>query len=135
VSAAREQKIREVYADFNESGVEGLVAHVSSSFVLTTPAELASEPGTYEGPDGLRRYFESFDGVMEEMRTEPTGRFSHAGDWTVAELLAHGRGRGSGIEIDQVLFARIRFDGDELAELTFDPSWDEAVAELERLAG
>jgi len=103
--------------------------------VLTTPAELASEPGSYKGPDGVRRYFQSFDDVMDEMRTEPTGRFSHAGDWTAAELLVHSKGKGSGIEIDQNIFARIRFDGDEFAEMTFDPSWDEAVAEIERLAG
>ena len=35
---------------------------------MTTPANLAAEPDTYRGHEGIRRYFDSFYDVMDEVR-------------------------------------------------------------------
>lgn len=131
---AREQAIQGAFSAFNESGPEGLAGHFDDDFVLTTPPELASEPGTYTGHDGVRRYFDSFYEAMDEIRIEPSGRFSHAGDWTAAELNVHFKGKASGLEGTQVVTAIFRFDQERLAEQTFSPSWDEGVAEIDRRA-
>lgn len=37
---------------------------------MQTPVGMAAEPDTYRGPEGIRRWFESFYEVMEEIRLE-----------------------------------------------------------------
>ena len=43
--------------------IEGSSPLIHSDFEATTPPSLASEPDTYRGPDGIRRWFDSFDEV------------------------------------------------------------------------
>ena len=48
---------------------------------MTTPPGLAAEPDTYRGEEGIRRYWESFYEVMEEIHVEPAGEFEEIEDW------------------------------------------------------
>ena len=54
------QLVEDGFAAFAGDGVEGLISLIADDFVLVTPPSLASEPDTYRGKDGLRRYFDSF---------------------------------------------------------------------------
>jgi ketosteroid isomerase-like protein len=74
---------------------------VDPEFEMVTTAEIASEPDTYSGPDGVRRWWESFLESMEWVRLEveqvhpvPDGR-------VILEFRMYTRGRTSGIETDQ----------------------------------
>ena len=118
--------IERAYAAFNADGTEALIAHLTPDFVLTTPAELASEPGTYKGHDGVRRYFNSFYEAMEEIRIEPVA-FHEAGDWTVVELAVSFRGRTSGVEGEQPVVASVRIADGRASEMTFHPTLDAAM--------
>jgi ketosteroid isomerase-like protein len=92
--------IKAGFEAFNRDGAEGMMAFVHPEFVATTPPELASEPDTYRGHEGVRRWFDSFYEVMDEIRWEPHG-FHAAGDKVIAEFTLHARGRSTGLEFGQ----------------------------------
>ena len=101
--------VRESFEAFEREGVEAMVHLVAPDFELVTPPELASEPDTYRGPEGLRRYFESFYEAMREVRIEPR-RYRTIGDCVVVEVTLRAWGRTTGIEtaIDSVQVWRMR---------------------------
>jgi len=57
-------------------------------------------PDIYEGHEGLRRLGGEVRDVWEEFRIEPE-RFVDAGDTVVVVEKRYGRGRGSGIDVEQ----------------------------------
>jgi ketosteroid isomerase-like protein len=95
--------LRTAYAALAEQGVEAVMAFTDPEFHATTPASLASEPGTYRGHEGVRRYFGSFGDAMEGVYFE--GReFTAIGDKVLVETMMHARGRTSGIDTEQRAF-------------------------------
>jgi ketosteroid isomerase-like protein len=115
---------------FNERGIEGIIPLIHSDFEATTPPSLASEPDTYRGPDGIRRWFDSFDEVMDEIRWEPH-RFREAGDRVVVEFTLRARGKTTGLDFgqDAVMVWEIR-DG-IASRLDLFQSLDEALVAAE----
>ena len=115
---------------FNERGVEGIIPLIHSDFEATTPPSLASEPDTYRGPDGIRRWFDSFDEVMDEIRWEPH-RFREVGDRVVVEFTLRARGKTTGLDFgqDAVMVWEIR-DG-MASRLDLFQSLDEALVAAE----
>lgn len=115
---------------FNERGIEGIIPLIHSDFEATTPPSLASEPDTYRGPDGIRRWFDSFDEVMDEIRWEPH-RFREAGDRVVVEFTLRARGKTTGLDFgqDAVMVWEIR-DG-MASRLELFQSLDEALVAVE----
>jgi uncharacterized protein len=95
--------VRSAYATLAEQGVEAVLAFTDPQFEGTTPPSLASEPDTYRGHDGVRRYFGSFGDAMEGVYFE--GReFTSIGDKVVVDTKLHARGRTTGIETEQQAF-------------------------------
>jgi ketosteroid isomerase-like protein len=115
---------------FNERGIEGIIPLVHTDFEATTPPSLASEPDTYRGPDGIRRWFDSFDEVMDEIRWEPH-RFREAGDRVVVEFTLRARGKTTGLDFgqDAVMVWEIR-DG-MASRLDLFQSLDEALVAVQ----
>ena len=74
---------------------------VHDEFEMATPAELASEPDVYRGPEGVRRWWESFLEVMEWVRLEIQEVHPVDDRRVIVEFLIRTRGRSSGIETDQ----------------------------------
>jgi ketosteroid isomerase-like protein len=85
---------------FNETGVEGILPFIHPEFEATTPPNLASEPDTYRGHDGIRRWFDSFDEVMEEIRWDAHG-YQQVGDQVVVEFTLRARGKTTGLDFGQ----------------------------------
>jgi len=85
---------------FNETGVEGILPFIDPAFEATTPPNLASEPDTYRGHDGIRRWFDSFDEVMEEIRWDAHG-YQQVGDQVVVEFTLRARGKTTGLDFGQ----------------------------------
>ena len=115
---------------FNERGIAGIIPLIHSDFEATTPPSLASEPDTYRGPDGIRRWFDSFDEVMDEIRWEPH-RFREGGDRVVVEFTLRARGKTTGLDFgqDAVMVWEIR-DG-MASRLDLFQSLDEALVAAE----
>ena len=85
---------------FNREGIEGIVPLLDPEFVATTPPELASEPDTYRGHDGIRRWFSSFDEVMDEIRWDARS-FPEVGDRVLVEFTLRARGKTTGLDFGQ----------------------------------
>jgi len=119
--------VREGFGAFNSRGVEGVLPMIHPEFEATTPPELASEPDTYRGHDGVRRWFDSFDEVMDEIRWEPHS-FSEAGDRVIVEFTLHARGKTTGLDFgqDAVMVWTLR-DG-KATSLELYPTLEEARA-------
>jgi uncharacterized protein len=95
--------VRSAYAALAEQGVEAALAFTDPEFETTTPPSLASEPDTYRGHEGLRRYLSSFGDAMEGVRFE--GReFAAVGDKVLVDTQMHARGQTTGIEAEQRAF-------------------------------
>jgi ketosteroid isomerase-like protein len=116
---------------FNAGGVEGILPFIDPDFETTTPPDLAAEPGTYRGHEGIQEWFDSFDEVMEEIRWDP-GEFRAVGDRVVVEFALRARGKSTGLDFGQqaVMVWTLR-DG-RAVQLTLHPTLDEALAAAER---
>jgi ketosteroid isomerase-like protein len=111
---------RRGYEALRQVGVEAFLEQfIDPDFETTTPPEMTVEPATYRGREGLRRYFDSFYEVMDEVRFEAE-EFIDAGDRVVVPTRLVARGRDSGIEAVQrlVLVWTLR-DGKALRVETF----------------
>ncbi len=95
--------VRSAYAALAEQGVEAVLAFTDPQFEATTPPSLASEPSTYRGHEGLRRYFGSFDDAMEGVYFEGQ-EFTSVGDNVLVDTKLHARGRTTGIDTEQRAF-------------------------------
>ena len=38
--------------------------------MIEIPPDLSAEPDTYHGPEGARRYFQGFEGMLDDVRYE-----------------------------------------------------------------
>jgi ketosteroid isomerase-like protein len=119
--------MRAAFERFASEGYEVLLPLLAPEFELTTPPGLAAEPDTYRGEEGMRRYFESFYDVMDEIRIEPK-EFHEVQDWVLVPFRMLATGRTTGIEsgIDGVMAWRWR-DGKAVRALVF-AELEEALA-------
>jgi uncharacterized protein len=93
---------RRGFEALDRGGVEEFLDFINPEFEMTTPADMTVEPATYRGHDGMRRYFESFYEIMDEVRFEPQ-EFIDADDRVVVPARLVARGRDTGIEAVQLL--------------------------------
>ncbi len=92
--------VREGFEAFNSGAIDRILAFAHSDFEAVVPPELSAEPDIYRGHDGIRRYFESFQDAMDEIRFEPE-RFWDAGDSVVADVRITAKGRQTAIPVVQ----------------------------------
>ena len=86
---------------FNEGGVEALIPFIHPEFEATTPPNLASEPDTYRGHDGVRRWFDSFYEVMDDIRWDTHGFAKQVGEKVVIQFTLRARGKTTGLDFGQ----------------------------------
>jgi ketosteroid isomerase-like protein len=116
---------------FNAEGIDGILPFIHPDFEATTPPDLATEPDTYRGHEGVRRWFSSFDEVMDEIRWDARG-FREAGDLVLVEFTLRARGRTTGLDFGQeaVMVWQLR-DGKAI-RLYLYPTLEQAVAAVEQ---
>jgi ketosteroid isomerase-like protein len=100
VSEQNLEIVQRGFEGFNERGVEGILPFIHPEFEATTPPNLASEPDTYRGHDGIRRWFESFDEVMDQIRWDAHD-FQQVGERVVVEFTLRARGKTTGLDFGQ----------------------------------
>jgi ketosteroid isomerase-like protein len=118
---------------FNEEGIDGILPFIHPDFEATTPPELASEPDTYRGHEGIRRWYSSFEEVMDEIRWDARD-FQEVGERVVVEFTLHARGKTTGLDFgqDAVMVWELR---DGLAiRVSLYPTLDQARAAIEQEA-
>lgn len=100
MATANVEIVKAGFDAFNQRGTDGILELLHPEFEFTTPPELASEPDTYRGEDGVRRYFDSFYEVMDEIRWEAHS-FEELGGKVLVDFTVHARGRSTGLEFGQ----------------------------------
>jgi uncharacterized protein len=127
VTADNTELVRAGFEALSEGGVEALLPFIHPEFEVTTPANLASEPDTYRGHEGLRRYFDSFYEAMDEVGFEPQ-ELREVGGRVIVPVTLTARGRTTGIEASQdfVMVWSLR-DGQAIRLETY-ATVDEALA-------
>lgn len=101
MSTADIELIRVIFQRLADEGIEAVLENFHPDFEFTTPPDLASEPDTYRGHEGVRRWFDTFYEAMDRVVIEPT-EIVDVGEGRVAlsfRLVA--RGRSTGIELAQ----------------------------------
>jgi ketosteroid isomerase-like protein len=92
--------VRKMFEAFNSEDIDEIVRFAHPELVVEIPAEVSAEPDVYHGPDGIRRYFSSFQDAMDEIRFEPE-RLWDAGESVVVALRLTARGRQTAILVEQ----------------------------------
>ena len=91
--------VRRAHEALNAGNIEELVSLCDQDFELDM-SDRVFNPATYQGHDGIRRFYSEVLEVWERYVWEPE-EVRDEGDVVVALLRTTGRGRGSGIEIER----------------------------------
>ena len=102
------QRTRRALQAFNRHDVEALVGLSSPDTELVT-LRAAMEGTSYRGPDAWLAAFRDFDESWEDLHYD-VEEFREGGDSVLALGTLHGRGRGSGIEVQMSLAYLVRFE-------------------------
>jgi ketosteroid isomerase-like protein len=87
---------------FNSADIERILELLHPDFETTVPPEFSAEPDTYRGHEGMRRYFESFQEAMNEIRFEQED-MQEVGPYVVLAVRLTATGRTTGIPVEQRL--------------------------------
>jgi ketosteroid isomerase-like protein len=119
--------VRQGFETLSEGGVEALLPFIHPEFEVTTPPGLAAEPDTYRGPEGIRRYFDSFYEAMDDVRFEAED-FIAVGDRVVVPLTLRARGRTTGIVTEQRVAQVWELRGEQAIRVQVFPTVEEAMS-------
>jgi uncharacterized protein len=100
MSAENIDTLREGLEAFNSRDIERIVGFLHPDFEADVPPALSTEPDTYRGHEGARRYFESFWDTMDDIRFRPQ-RFWDAGESVVVAMRLTAQGRRTAIAVEQ----------------------------------
>jgi ketosteroid isomerase-like protein len=104
MSDASIRQAREIFDAFNGGDIDFWLDQLHPEIVWHTRVD-EPDAGVYRGRDGLRSLIELWLEQFEDLRCEGM-EYLDAGDWVLVPCRLRGRGRGSGIEIDEpYLFA------------------------------
>ena len=120
--------VQEMFEALNEEGTEAALAWFAEDFHGVVPPEFSAEPDTYDGHDGVRRYFDSFHEIVADLRFEAEELVEVAPDVVAGRGLITGSGRESGIPIEMRLPLVIRLRDGKLIDMTPYLEWEDALA-------
>jgi len=119
---------------FNASGVDRILPLIHPEFEATTPPDLASEPDTYRGHDGIRRWFDSFYEVMDDIRWD-AHELHEVGDRVVVEFTLRARGKTSGLDFGQDAVMVWSFRDGKAMRIELFQTLNEAMAAAQESGG
>jgi ketosteroid isomerase-like protein len=94
--------VQRIFDAFNSEDIDLILSFTHPDFEVEVPADFSAEPDTYRGHDGMRRYWESFQDAMEEIRFQPE-RLWDAGQAVVVVMHVTAKGRQTAIPVEQRL--------------------------------
>jgi ketosteroid isomerase-like protein len=125
VSQENVDKARDFIAAYNRRDFDAAVESFDPEVDWVLPERQSSD--SCRGPDEVRRFWEGIDDTMEELRLEPQ-EFLDAGDRVATRLRHHGRGRESGIEINEELYHQVvTFRDGKMVRIEYFGEWSEAL--------
>ena len=93
------RRAREIFEAFNSGDVDAWLDQLHPDIAWHTRID-EPDAGIYRGRGGVRSLIELWLEQFEDLRCEGM-EYLDAGDWVLVSCRLRGRGRGSGIEIDE----------------------------------
>lgn len=93
------ERIRAGFEAFNRTG-EIITDHLAPDFELHQASSIVDSAGVFSGPDAFHDMLQELHGAFEELRFDAEEFLEAPGGEIVVLIHARGRGRGSGVEID-----------------------------------
>jgi ketosteroid isomerase-like protein len=125
VSQQNVDKARGFIAAYNRRDFEAAIESFDPEIEWVLPAEMNSDSG--RGPDEVIRFFRSLDETFDELRLEPQ-EFVDAGERVATRLRHYGRGKGSGVEINEELYHQVAtFRAGRIVRMEYFAEWSAAL--------
>jgi ketosteroid isomerase-like protein len=125
VSKENVAKSLDFIADYNRRDFDAALEFFHPDVEWILPDLQQSDSG--HGKEEIRRFFDGIDETFDELWLEARESVD-GGDRVAVRLRHHGRGRGSGLEIDEELYHQVATFRDGLiVRMEYFTTWDEAL--------
>jgi ketosteroid isomerase-like protein len=121
--------VQRLFDRFAEGGIEPALEGLSEDVLIEIPPDMSAEPDSYHGHDGARRYFDGFDGMIEDIRYEPI-ELTPVGELVLAHIRLSGRGAHSGLDVDLEAYVVHELAGGKIIRIRPYPDLESAQAGL-----
>jgi ketosteroid isomerase-like protein len=112
-------------AAYNRRDFDAAVEHFDPQIDWVLPPRQRSD--SCRGPDEIRRFWQGLEETFDELTLEPQESVD-AGDRVATRLRFHGRGKGSGLEIETEMYHQVTtFRDGTMVRIEYFPSWREAL--------
>jgi ketosteroid isomerase-like protein len=118
--------VRMAFEAFNRGDIDSVLELCDPAIVVRDPQRTGT---TFRGPDGVRQFFEEWLENWEEYRSEPV-ELTEAGGEILVHARQSGKGKLSGIEIDQDLFVVSRIREGRFVEYRLYTEREDALASM-----
>ena len=119
------EKARDFIAAYNRRDYDAAVESFDPEIEWVLPARQSFD--SCQGPDEIKRFWKGLDETFEELRLEPQ-EFVDAGDRVATRLRHHGRGRRSGLEINEAMYHQVAtFRAGRMVRIEYFGEWSEAL--------
>jgi ketosteroid isomerase-like protein len=119
------EKVRDFIDAYNRRDFDAAVESFDPEIEWVLPEGQSSDSG--RGPDEVKRFWKGLDETMEELTLEPQ-EFVDAGDHVATRLRHRGRGKRSGIEIEEELYHQVAtFRAGKIVRMEYFAEWAEAL--------
>jgi ketosteroid isomerase-like protein len=108
---------------------EAFIDHLSPDFEGVVLPEVSAEPDSYSGHEGVRRYFDLFDDVVDDLRFV-AGDMEQVGDWVLADVQITGSGRSSGAPVEMGVVMAVLVEDGRITRILGQPDREAARAAI-----
>jgi ketosteroid isomerase-like protein len=116
VTDSNVEVVRRLFELYASGGIDAALEVLDEQLVIVIPPEMSAEPDSYHGREGARRYFDGFDGMLEDIRYEALELIPE-GEHVLARARMAGRGVTSGLEVELETIVVHRVGGGKITRI------------------
>ena len=121
---------RSLFERYQRDGVTSALEVVSPDAVLIVGPATSAEPDTYEGPDGAKRYFDGFEGALDEVRFALLEIYEETATAVICSVRLSGLGEMTRIPVEQDVMMTFAIRDDLITRIVAHPDLESARAEF-----
>ena len=126
MSPGNVDKARAFIEAYNRRDFDAAVADFDSGIEWVLPEGQSSD--SCQGPGAIIRFWEGLDETFDELELRPQ-EFVDAGDHVATRLRHYGRGKRSGVVIDEELYHQVAtFRDGRIVRMEYFADWGQALA-------
>jgi ketosteroid isomerase-like protein len=127
MGASNREIVQMAFESFGRGDIDAALALCDPDIVIRDPERTGT---TFRGPEGLLRFFEEWLESWEEYRSEPV-EFIESDDEILVHAIQTGKGKLSGIEINDDLFLVFRLRDGKFIEYRLYTEREAALASMD----